>query len=66
MVINRKTIERLIENLDLLFPKPDPDAKIEDMVGCFEDLFPKDKSSVDLIREERAKMFGLAPDDSNE
>ena len=30
---------------------------IDDMEGCFADIFPKDKSSVDIIRENREKMF---------
>jgi len=63
MVITRKKLEGLIADLDKLFPEPDPNAKIEDMIGCFENLFPKNKSGVDMIREERANMFGLSPDD---
>ena len=36
--------------------KKDPDA-IKKMVGCFKDLFPPGKSSVDLIREQREEML---------
>ena len=35
MVITRKKLEGLIADLDRLFPEPDPNAKIEDMIGCF-------------------------------
>ncbi|MEW5945376.1 MAG: hypothetical protein AB1742_04180 [bacterium] len=66
MVITRKKLEGLIADLDKLFPEPDPNAKIEDVIGCFKDIFPKDKSSVELIREERAKMFGLDPNVPND
>jgi hypothetical protein len=51
-----------IEKLSKIFKiykkpkKNDPDA-IKKMVGCFKDLFPEDKSSVDLIREQREEML---------
>jgi len=32
-------------------------SAIDEMEGCFTDLFPKEKSSVDIIRENREKMF---------
>ena len=66
MIITRKKLEGLVADLDKIFPKPDPNAKIEDVIGCFEDIIPKDKSGVEMIREERAKMFGLSPEDSND
>jgi len=59
MILTREKVKRLIESLELLFPEPDPNAKVEDYIGCFEDIFPKNKSSVDIIREERNRMFGL-------
>jgi hypothetical protein len=63
MVITRKKLEGLIADLDKLFPKPDPNFKIEDMIGRFADIFPKDKSSVEMIREERDKLFGVKDTD---
>lgn len=51
-----------IEKLNKIFSrfkkprKKDPDA-IKKMVGCFKDLFPPDKSSVDIIREQREDML---------
>jgi hypothetical protein len=36
--------------------KKDP-ADIDRMEGCFADFFPTNKSSVDIMREEREKMF---------
>ena len=59
MVITRKKLQELIAASNYLFPEPDPNAKAEDSVGIFADLFPKDKSSVAIIREERARMFGV-------
>ena len=32
-------------------------SDIDDMEGCFANLFPKDKTSVDIIRENREKQF---------
>ena len=36
--------------------KPKP-SNIDKMEGCFSNLFPKNKSSVDVIRENRKKIF---------
>ncbi len=53
-----------IENLNRIFSrfkkprKKDPDA-IKKMVGCFKDLFPPDKTSVDIIREQREELLKL-------
>lgn len=59
MVISLDKLRQMLAEFERIFPEPDPNAKIEDAIGCFADIFPKDKSSVDFIREERAKMFGL-------
>ncbi|HOX27597.1 MAG TPA: hypothetical protein PLQ76_00435 [bacterium] len=32
-------------------------SDIDRMEGCFADLFPKDKSSVDIVKENRKKIF---------
>lgn len=51
-----------IEKLNKIFSrfkkpsKKDPDA-IKKMVGCFKDLLPPDKSSVDLIHEQRKEVL---------
>lgn len=66
MIITRKKLEGLVADLDKIFPKPDPNAKIEDAIGCFEDMIPKDKSGVEMIREERARMFDLSPDNTDD
>jgi hypothetical protein len=63
LVINRKTIENIIADLDKLFPEPDPNFKIEDMIGRFTHIFPKGVDSVSLIRAERDKIFGLKESD---
>jgi hypothetical protein len=63
MVITRKKLEGLIADLDKLFPAPDPNFKIEDMIGRFSGFIPKDKSSVEMIREERDRMFGVKDSD---
>ena len=51
-----------IEKLNKIFSrykkprKKDPDA-IDKMVGCFKNLFPTDKSSVEIMREQRETML---------
>lgn len=50
-----KKVLKIMERLEKK-GKKDPTA-IDRMEGCFADWFPKDKSSVDIIRENREKMF---------
>lgn len=66
MVITRKKLKGLVEAFDYLFPEPDPDAKAEDSVGMFADMFPRNKSSVEIIREERARIFGVEEPEESE
>lgn len=58
MGLNVEDIEKL-NKIFSRFKKPrrkDPDA-IKKQLGCFKHLFPTDKSSVDIIREQREEML---------
>jgi hypothetical protein len=59
VVMTRKKLKMFVDNFDILFPEPDPNARIEDIIGRFKGIVPKDKSSVRIIREERNRMFGV-------
>ena len=57
MILSRDMLKFLVEDFDIIFPEPDPNARIEDSIGIFSHLFPKDKSSVQIIREMRGEIF---------
>ena len=58
MSLKMDDLQKVMEILRRLEKKGRKDpAAIDRMEGCFADLFPKDKSSVDIIRDNREKMF---------
>ena len=59
MGLTRKKLKMFVDNFDILFPEPDPNAKIEDSIGCFKGIVPEGKTSVEFLKEMRNKEFGL-------
>ena len=60
MSLKMDDIKRVLKTLEHLEKKGKKDpSDIDRMEGCFSDLFPKDKSSVEIIRKNREKMFRL-------
>lgn len=66
MVITLDKLRQMLAEIEKLFPAPDPGAKAEDSIGCFEGIVPEGKTGVELIKDERNREFGAGDKEDDE